>query len=133
LLESFTTSAPEVPRAKGWRGRRGHSPVHKNLLAGNVLGFCRYQENDHGGALEQDADAVKAAAAARHAAKVTLDLTTRQMQVGYVSYLTMLSAEQTDQQALINVVQAQSNSPIAMPIDERRSLGAPRHGYGGRK
>ena len=60
-------------------------------------------------ALEQDADSVKAAAAARDAAKVTLDLTTRQMQVGYVSYLTLLSAEQTYQQALITLVQAQSN------------------------
>jgi len=60
-------------------------------------------------ALQQDADALKGAAAARDAAKVTLDLTTRQMQVGYVSYLTLLSAEQTYQQALINLVQAQSN------------------------
>lgn len=60
-------------------------------------------------ALEQDADAVKSAAAARDAAKVTLDLTTRQMQAGYVSYLTLLSAEQAYQQALINLVQAQSN------------------------
>ena len=60
-------------------------------------------------ALEQDADGLKAAAAARDAAKATLDLTTRQMQVGYVSYLTLLSAEQTYQQSLINLVQAQSN------------------------
>jgi NodT family efflux transporter outer membrane factor (OMF) lipoprotein len=60
-------------------------------------------------ALEQDADGVKSAVAARDAAKVTLNLTTRQMQVGYVSYLTLLSAEQTYQQALINLVQAQSN------------------------
>jgi NodT family efflux transporter outer membrane factor (OMF) lipoprotein len=60
-------------------------------------------------ALEQDADAVKSAAAARDAAKVTLDLTTKQMQVGYVSYLTLLSAEQAYQQALINLVQAQTN------------------------
>ena len=60
-------------------------------------------------ALEQDADAVKSAAAARDAAKVTLDLTTKQMQVGYVSYLALLNAEQVYQQALINLVQAQSN------------------------
>lgn len=31
------------------------------------------------------------------------------MQVGYVSYLTLLSAEQTNRQAVINLVQAQSN------------------------
>jgi NodT family efflux transporter outer membrane factor (OMF) lipoprotein len=60
-------------------------------------------------ALDQDDDALKAAAAARDAAKVTLDLTAKQMQVGYVSYLTLLSAEQAYQQALINLVQAQTN------------------------
>jgi NodT family efflux transporter outer membrane factor (OMF) lipoprotein len=60
-------------------------------------------------ALDQDDDALRAAAAARDAAKVTLDLTTKQMQVGYVSYLTLLSAEQAYQQALINLVQAQTN------------------------
>ena len=60
-------------------------------------------------ALEQDANALKAAAAAKDAAKVTLDLTTQQMKVGYVSYLALLSAEQSYQQALINLLQAQSN------------------------
>jgi len=60
-------------------------------------------------ALEQDADGLKAAVAARDAAKVTLDLTTRQMQAGYVSYLALLSAEQAYQQAVITLVQAQSN------------------------
>jgi NodT family efflux transporter outer membrane factor (OMF) lipoprotein len=60
-------------------------------------------------ALEQDADGLKAAVAARDAAKVTIDLTTRQMQAGYVSYLALLSAEQAYQQAVINLVQAQSN------------------------
>ena len=59
-------------------------------------------------ALEQDADGLKAAVAARDAAKVTLDLTTRQMQAGYVSYLALLSAEQAYQQAVIALVQAQS-------------------------
>lgn len=60
-------------------------------------------------ALQQDADGLKAAAAAADAAKVTLDLTKKQMQVGYVSYLALLSAEQTYQQALITLVQAQAN------------------------
>jgi NodT family efflux transporter outer membrane factor (OMF) lipoprotein len=60
-------------------------------------------------ALEQDADGLKAAVAARDAAKVTLDLTTRQMQVGYVSYLALLNAEESYQQAVINLVQAQAN------------------------
>jgi NodT family efflux transporter outer membrane factor (OMF) lipoprotein len=60
-------------------------------------------------ALEQDADALKAAVAARDAAKVTLDLTTKQMQVGYVNYLALLNAEQSYQQTVINLVQAQAN------------------------
>ena len=60
-------------------------------------------------ALGQDADGLKAAVAARDAAKVTLDLTTRQMRVGYVNYLALLNAEQNYQQAVINLVEAQSN------------------------
>ena len=60
-------------------------------------------------ALQQDADALKAAAAARDAASVTLDLTKKQLESGYANYLALLSAEQAYQQALINLVQAQSN------------------------
>ena len=60
-------------------------------------------------ALEQDADALKAAAAAKDAASVTLNLTKKQLDAGYANYLALLSAEQTYQQALINLVQAQSN------------------------
>jgi NodT family efflux transporter outer membrane factor (OMF) lipoprotein len=60
-------------------------------------------------ALEQDAQGLKAAASARDAAKVTLDLSQRQYQDGYASYLSLLSAEQAYQQAQINLVQAQAN------------------------
>jgi outer membrane protein TolC len=60
-------------------------------------------------ALVQDADALRAATAARDAAKITLDLATRQVQVGYVSYLTLLNAEQMYQQALVALAQAQAN------------------------
>ena len=60
-------------------------------------------------ALQQDADALKAAAAAKDAASVTLDLTKKQFQSGYVNYLALLSAEQAYQQAVINLVQAQAN------------------------
>ena len=52
---------------------------------------------------------MKAAAAAADAAKVTLDLSQRQWQDGYASYLALLSAEQAYQQARINLVQAQAN------------------------
>jgi NodT family efflux transporter outer membrane factor (OMF) lipoprotein len=60
-------------------------------------------------ALQQDADALKAAAAAKDAASITLDLTKKQLGSGYANYLALLSAEQAYQQALINLVQAQSN------------------------
>jgi NodT family efflux transporter outer membrane factor (OMF) lipoprotein len=60
-------------------------------------------------ALEQDAEAMKAAATAADAAKVTLDLAQRQWQDGYAGYLALLSAEQTYQQARINLAQAQGN------------------------
>jgi NodT family efflux transporter outer membrane factor (OMF) lipoprotein len=60
-------------------------------------------------ALQQDADGLKAAAAAKDAAAVTLDLAKKQYQTGYVNYLGLLSAEMAYQQALINLVQAQTN------------------------
>jgi NodT family efflux transporter outer membrane factor (OMF) lipoprotein len=60
-------------------------------------------------ALEQDGDALKSAASAATAAKVTLDLAERQLQDGYASYQTLLSAEQAYQQGRINLVQAQAN------------------------
>ena len=60
-------------------------------------------------ALQQDAAALKAAAAAKDAAAVTLDLSKKQYQSGYANYLALLSAEQAYQQAVINLVQAQAN------------------------
>jgi NodT family efflux transporter outer membrane factor (OMF) lipoprotein len=60
-------------------------------------------------ALSQDADALKAAADAEQAARVTLELTRNQQRAGYASYLVLLSAEQAYQQALLNRVTAQAN------------------------
>jgi NodT family efflux transporter outer membrane factor (OMF) lipoprotein len=60
-------------------------------------------------ALQQDADALKAAAAAKDASTVTLDLARKQFQAGYVNYLALLNAEQSYQQAVINLVQSQAN------------------------
>ena len=59
-------------------------------------------------ALVSDADALSAAVEAERAARVTLDLTRRQLDVGYVNYLTLLNAETTYQQALLSLVQAQA-------------------------
>jgi NodT family efflux transporter outer membrane factor (OMF) lipoprotein len=55
-----------------------------------------------------DADALAGAVEAENAAKVTYDLTRRQMEVGYVNTLTLLSAETAYQQALLTRVQAQA-------------------------
>jgi NodT family efflux transporter outer membrane factor (OMF) lipoprotein len=60
-------------------------------------------------ALQQDAEGLKAAAAAEHAAKTTLDLARQQVRDGYSSDLALLNAEQTYQQALINLIQAQAS------------------------
>jgi NodT family efflux transporter outer membrane factor (OMF) lipoprotein len=60
-------------------------------------------------ALQQDANGLKAAAKARDSAKVTLDLAEKQFQSGYSGYLSLLSAEQTYQQAMATLVQAQAS------------------------
>jgi len=60
-------------------------------------------------ALQQDAEAVKAAAVAADDAKITLDLSQRQWHDGYISYLALLSAEQAYHQARIALVLAQAS------------------------
>jgi NodT family efflux transporter outer membrane factor (OMF) lipoprotein len=55
-----------------------------------------------------DADALAGAVETENAAKVTYDLTRRQMEVGYVNYLILLNAETTYQQALLTRVQVQA-------------------------
>jgi NodT family efflux transporter outer membrane factor (OMF) lipoprotein len=63
-------------------------------------------------ALQRDADALTSSAVAADAAKVTLDLTRRQLETGAggeANQLALLNAEQTYQQAAINRVQAQAN------------------------
>jgi NodT family efflux transporter outer membrane factor (OMF) lipoprotein len=59
-------------------------------------------------ALQQDADGLKAAAAADESAKATLDLTERQLKDGYASDLALLAAEQAYQQTHVNLVQAEA-------------------------
>ena len=55
-----------------------------------------------------DADALAADVEAEVATKATYDLTRRQLELGYVGYLTLLNAETTYQQALLARVQAQA-------------------------
>jgi len=60
-------------------------------------------------ALEQDAEALKAASAAADAANTTLDIAQYQVKDGYAGSLALLNAEQADQQARIALVQAQAS------------------------
>jgi NodT family efflux transporter outer membrane factor (OMF) lipoprotein len=55
-----------------------------------------------------DAEELAADVEAENSAKVTYDLTRRQMEVGYVNYLALLSAETAYNQALLRRVQAQA-------------------------
>jgi len=60
-------------------------------------------------ALQSDADALKASAAAAHAAQVAFDLARQQRDLGTVSLVAVLNAEQTYRQAELALVQAQAN------------------------
>jgi len=60
-------------------------------------------------ALDADADALDAAARAESAAQKSLDVAQHQLELGSVSYLALINAEQTYQQASISLTQARAN------------------------
>jgi outer membrane protein TolC len=60
-------------------------------------------------ALEYDAIALKAAVDAEQAAQTSLDIARRRLALGDTTYVVVLLAELTYQQALLNRVQAQAN------------------------
>jgi NodT family efflux transporter outer membrane factor (OMF) lipoprotein len=60
-------------------------------------------------ALQIDADALKAAVRAERAAAQSLAIVRRQLELGAVSYLALLNAQQTYQTARVALVQAQAN------------------------
>ena len=60
-------------------------------------------------AIQSDADTLAAAAAAEQAAKVMLDVTQRQYDVGAVNFLSLLAAQENYQQAAVTLIQAQGN------------------------
>jgi NodT family efflux transporter outer membrane factor (OMF) lipoprotein len=97
----------------------GGTLLHRKRAADNALkqAAAQYQSSvltayqnvaDTLHASSSDADALAANVRAENAAKVTYDLTRRQMEVGYVNYLTLLNAETTYQQTVILRVQAQA-------------------------
>ena len=59
-------------------------------------------------ALQHDANTLHAAATAANAAKVSLDLARQQLEMGNAGYLDVLNAEQTYQQAVIALIQAEA-------------------------
>ncbi len=59
-------------------------------------------------AIQTDADALKAAAAAEQAGRKVLGLTQQQYSLGYVSYQTLLIAEQNYQLNILSLIQAQT-------------------------
>jgi NodT family efflux transporter outer membrane factor (OMF) lipoprotein len=60
-------------------------------------------------ALDTDADALGAAARAESAAQKSLDVVRHRLELGSISYLALVNAEQTYQQAVISVTQARTN------------------------
>jgi NodT family efflux transporter outer membrane factor (OMF) lipoprotein len=60
-------------------------------------------------AIQSDADSLKAAVAAERAAARSLTIVRSQLELGDVSPLALLNAEQAYQQAIINLVQARAN------------------------
>lgn len=60
-------------------------------------------------ALSSDADALNAAGRSEAAARKSLDVVQRQLELGSVSYLSLVNAEQTYQQAVIALAQARAN------------------------
>jgi NodT family efflux transporter outer membrane factor (OMF) lipoprotein len=60
-------------------------------------------------ALDADADALAASARAESAAQKSLNVVRHQLELGSVSYLALVGAEQTYQQALISLTQARAN------------------------
>jgi NodT family efflux transporter outer membrane factor (OMF) lipoprotein len=59
-------------------------------------------------ALQADADAVKATALAERSAAESLEITQKQLALGAINYLALLTAQQTYLQSRINLVQAQA-------------------------
>jgi NodT family efflux transporter outer membrane factor (OMF) lipoprotein len=60
-------------------------------------------------ALDSDADALSAASRAEDAAQKSLDVARHQLELGSVSYLALVNAEQAFEQAVVSLAQARSN------------------------
>jgi NodT family efflux transporter outer membrane factor (OMF) lipoprotein len=87
--------------------RAAYTQAAEHYRSAVIIAFQNVADTLH--ALQQDADALKTATAARDAASVTLELAKKQFQSGYANYLALLNAEQAYQQTVSALVQAQAN------------------------
>jgi NodT family efflux transporter outer membrane factor (OMF) lipoprotein len=87
--------------------RAAYTQADKQYRSTVLTAFQNVADTLH--AIKQDADGLKSASAATEAAGVTLELTKKQLDAGYANYLAVLTAEQVYQQAVLNLVEAQSN------------------------
>jgi outer membrane protein TolC len=60
-------------------------------------------------ALDSDAEALAAASRGEDAARKSLDVARRQLELGSVSYLALINSEQTYQQSVVSLAQARAN------------------------
>jgi NodT family efflux transporter outer membrane factor (OMF) lipoprotein len=87
--------------------RAAYTQAAEEYRSAVLTAFQNVADTLHG--LEQDANGLNAAVAARDASKTAFDLAQQQFQSGYAGYLSLLGAEQTYLQASLNLVQAQAN------------------------
>jgi len=91
--------------------RRAAIEAYNQALAGYrytvMIAFENVADSLH--ALESDADAVKAEAIAERSASESFRLARDQYQAGYIPYLSLLVAENSYQQTIISLVQAEAS------------------------
>jgi len=102
------------PDASGTRGEGGLYPGGRTISKHGAYRLSNVADTLT--ALEQDADALKAASAAADAAKIFARFGAAAATGRYAGYLALLSAEQAFQQSRINLLQ---RKPIVMPTPRR--------------
>jgi len=85
----------------------GLTQAREQYRAAVITAFQNVADTLH--AIQSDADALAAATETERAAKEVLVVTQKQYDVGYVSYLVLLGAQESYQQALIALAQARTN------------------------
>lgn len=87
--------------------RQGLIQAQAQYRATVITAFQNVADTLH--AIQADGDSLAAAARSEQAARKARDITQQQYQLGYVNFLALLGAQETYQQSLVTLVQAQSN------------------------